>query len=228
MSARGHVLALCLSATAYGGCGFALAQTAKVLPKGEGNTAIGGGVLSSQVDADRGGWRAPQDVATELGGRIGAGHSTDIGVNGYLGLGAMVDVKVSLLDQRRPGAVAVRAGFGVGGSPLSGTFDTNLQVGVLGSYDLGASFSSYAAIVFANHWVSASAPTTPLPAGTVRVGRAGYGDGVLELHAGFALAEARRQRGAYLEYVFWLPAQDDPGDNFKFAQTHIIELIARF
>ncbi len=93
------------------GCGFALAQTAKVQPKEVFTGQAGLGGLTSQTDTDRGGGNLA-NVTSELGLRAGVGSNVDLGAAGYMGAGALIDAKWSLLDQGRREAIALRGGVG--------------------------------------------------------------------------------------------------------------------
>ncbi len=203
------------------GCGFALAQTAKVQPSGTTSVQIGMGGLVSQTDASRGGLDV-DNLTSEVGVRAGLGRHVDLGVTGFLGMGALVDAKWSLLDQRRPEAIALRVGAGAGGpSDVAG------QLGVLASYDVAASFVPYLGVLWTNHWIYGDTPQGRLPAGVTYAARKGYGDGVCELHLGFGAFNGPNQHGVFFEYALWLPMQNDPGDGFKFARSHFLMITAR-
>lgn len=207
------------------GCGLCLAQTAKTEPEGHGTVAFGAGAFVSETDDERGGF-GPQNALTELSGRVGVASDVDVGVASYLGIGVLVDAKVSLLDQRRREAIAVRFGGGAAYT-LDSSVDTVAQVGLLASYDVTRSFVPYAGIVWSNHWVFGESPAVPLSQNAQYASWKGYGDGIFELHFGIALLSDVRRRGVYVEYALWLPMQDDPGDSFKFARTHLGEIVVR-
>lgn len=222
--ARGLAVGLAL---ASGGCGFTLAQTAKVQPRGTTTFHAAAGALRSQTDEDRGG--ADQaNLTADVGARVGVAERVDVGLGGFLGLGGQVDAKWSLLDQGRREAIALRGGLGMGVNPGKETItDLAGNLGVLASYEVTRLWSPYLGVLWTNHWIFGNQPSDPLPVGVTYAPRKGYGDGILEVHVGFAFVSGPRQRGAYFEYALWLPTQNDPGDGYRFARSHFLSVAMR-
>ncbi len=211
---RAALLAL---AIAQSGCGYAVAQTAHTEPSGSFAAAFGMNYVTNELSNVAG-----RDTTTRLGlqisPRLGLSDHVDVGLQPWWLLGTSADVKVDVLARHNRLAIAPRAG--VGYAVASGK-TVMAFAGGLSSYRLTPDFEPYAGAVYANHWITRDPPDEiQLQPGESFAARTGVGDGLVELSVGFMLGGSDGS-GPYLEYDLWLPAQDDPGDNYAFVTTHV-------
>ncbi|HEX7600935.1 MAG TPA: hypothetical protein VF316_04990 [Polyangiaceae bacterium] len=205
------------------GCSYGLGETPRTLPKGHvsGNTGIS--MVFNGSDAQRGGV-GTHNLAPQLGPvRFGVAPHVDVGVATLFGLGLRADVKVSPTRPTLPFAFAVRAG---GGAAVD-TSNRSLAMafaGVLASYTFGG-VEPYVGATFANHWIYGQPAPDPasLAPGERYATRQGYGDGIVELTVGLRVSVSTWGSVSF-EYSRWQPAQDDPGDFYRFVANDIASL----
>lgn len=99
---------------------------------------------------------------------------------------------------------------------------------MIGSYRLDDGLEPYAGVHFANHWFSTqNGGDSSLAPNQVYAPSRGYGDGLLKLAFGLDIAVARGFH-LILEYAHWFPANNDPGDGYRFVSNDIVALSAAF
>ncbi|MEZ4225926.1 MAG: hypothetical protein R3B13_33570 [Polyangiaceae bacterium] len=211
---------LLLIAVVSSGCGYGLMQTAHTEPPNEVGAVFGAAYLKNELSGVAG-RNTRAAVGMHAAPRLGLSDHIDIGLQPWLLLGARADVKVDLLAPLNPLAIAPR--FGVGYARGIGSDTAMVLAGGIASYRVTREFEPYAALTFANHWITRPAPEVDLAPDETLAPRSGVGDGLLQLHTGFEL-RARTGVGVFLEYGLWLPARDDPGDSYAFVTTHIFAI----
>ncbi len=199
---------------ASSGCGLALAQTAKTEPPGHVHLTAGVVRVTNKNDAERHGPNI-SNYAPELSVRVGLAEHFDLGVSTWTGPGLRSDLKWSPLDRKRPFAIAARLGGGA-------SEKTKMAMGgLIASYDLADWFTPYGGVTFGNYWFYGREPSEPPPVGTRYADRKGYGDGLVQLAVGLQIKTAPGGT-MHLEYQRWIPAQNDPGDFFKFVANDVV------
>jgi len=206
------------------GCSYGLGETPRTLPKGHVSGNTGMSMVFNRSDAERGGVGL-HNLAPQLGPlRVGVAPHVDVGLATLFGLGFRADVKVSPTRPTLPFAFAVRAGGGAAGD----TSSRNLAMafaGVLASYTFGV-VEPYLGATFSNHWIyygQAALPPGSLAPGERYASRQGYGDGLVELTVGLRVSVSTWGSVSF-EYSRWQPAQDDPGDFYRFVANDIASL----
>ena len=218
MRARVAGLALAAAvAAATTGCGLGLLQTARTTDPGRIQTSLGMGVLENDMMLERG--VAPENLPVQVGVRVGVTEQLDLGAALLLGAGGMVDAKYNLLSRSRRLAVSLQAGVG-GAANVVGSSASIVHVPLraLVSRDLPAGVTPYGGVGYGCFWVFGYG--NPVP-GVRYAARTGTGDGVLMVTAGLQLFSNRRVH-LLLEYDFWEPVVDDPGDFYEVARSHIV------
>ena len=217
----------CALAAVVSGCltSHGLLQTAHTEPPRELRFNAGAaGVINENASAA--GRDFTTNTTSEPSLRLGLTEHVDAGVAPWLVTGSILDAKLNLLDNSDRAALAPRmaAGYAFGDRSAFG-----LEVGVIGSYRLEDGLEPYAGLHFANHWFEARnhvAPST-LKANQQLAEVRGYGDGLVK--AAFGL-DFHVSHGLHLllEYAHWLPANNDPGDGYRFVANDIVALSASY
>lgn len=186
----------------------------------------GAGAVSFVTNANTGarggvGW---SNFGIDLGmARVGVARRLDVGVGFLYGLGGRADVKLSPLPEAWRFAVALR--LGGGGAAVTENV-AMVYFGGIASYDFAFGLTPYLGCTFANHWIYGMYQAAP-PPGQTLAARAGYGDGLLENAFGIRIFVDRKAGvplSTSLEYALWVPLQDDPGDGFSFAVSHVASI----
>ncbi len=218
------VFVLLLSGIFVTGCGFGQFQTAKTVPKGEVRTTVAQQFQANEDIHER--EVTPNNFPPELMVRVGVGDSVDVGTRIFLGGGLLVDAKVNLIPRTERFALSLSGGFGAAADwvNISDVMAIlHLPVRLLISYRIKDSFTPYAGVGYSFFWVfgrdhlDIPPPEDP---NTEYVDRKGYGDGVVPFTIGIEY-KFNIRFGVLLEYSFWLPAVDDPGDGFAFVPNHM-------
>lgn len=206
------------------GCnaGLGVAQTAKTVDSGGARMSVGFSGAFNEYDRERGG-PGLANFSFEPAWRVGLGRQTDLGFGPWLAYGMQLDVKHELTPRAKPYGVALRGGFGASaGSPTS----YSGLLGAIGSYELASGVAPYASVAFRNFWFY-EGHRRPAPTdGSRWAERNGWGDGLLQMTAGFRFGRGRS--AFYLEYARWQPVQNDPGDFFKLAASHVFSFTVGF
>ncbi len=207
------------------GCGLGTLQTAKTTPRGTFATIVGGGFLYNDSTAERESYTLdnfPQYIAM----RYGVTHKLDVGAKLFYFTGALADVKYNLMDHRSPLAVSLQAGLGGVASfsnfPIQPEYQgwfLHLPLTVLVSYELLGRLTPYAALGYSFNWVFDR--NVKKKAGEQYAERAGHGDGNLSVAVGLEVA-VTRTFAILVEYDFYTPVVDDPGDFFSFVDNHLV------
>jgi len=203
-----------------------LLQTAHTQPPGSVRAKIGAARLQNEID-DQGG-RGPQTNTTaEAGVRLGVTDFLDLGLAPLLGAGAALDAKADLLDNTLPGALAPR--LSVGHARESERSAWAAEAGLIGSYRCLGRVEPYAALNFANYWISRDQSLTErwLEDNQTLAERRGYGDGLVNASLGADL-RVTGWLSAVAEYSHWFTAQNDPGDGYAFLPSDIFALALSF
>lgn len=209
-----------------GGCGVGLMQTGRTTPKGTMDVQVAAGYAYNHMIEERG--HSFTNFPLQLGLRYGLSDRLDLGLALFMGAGALADTKVNLMPADHPLALAVQAGFGaaydIGGS--QGTV-LHLPLRAVVSWDfLGGELTPYAGVGFGLFWILGYNDNTP-PSEETLADREGHGDGLLMLSAGLEIF-GTGDRSYFIEYTWWKPILDDPGDRFAFAQNHFFMGGVRF
>lgn len=210
--------AFALPAILAAGCGVGLMQTARTTPEGTLDVQVAAGYAYNHMVEERG--NAFTNFPVQLGLRYGLSDRLDLGLGMFMGAGGLADAKVNLMPADHPLAAAVQAGFGaaydIGGSQAT---VLHLPVRALVSRDfLGGELTPYAGVGFGLFWILGYNGDEQLPSGEL-ADRAGHGDGLLMLSVGLEILGAS-DPCFFVEYTWWKPVLDDPGDRFAFAQNH--------
>ncbi len=218
-------IALVFSAGALlSGCGLGLLQTARTTPAGELDFSLAAGYLHNHMIEIRD--LGISNIPIGLGVRYGAGDHLDVGATVFMGLGLMPDVKYNFLPPDCPLALSLLAGFGAAYDEFAGATTLHLPFRALVSYETGGgAVTPYAGVSFGLYWIfgygQAEEKTPDLAP------REGHGDGVLSLTAGLEFFSRNPVR-LLVEYTYFKPVLDDPGDRYAFAENHIFLLGTRF
>ncbi|MBN2498390.1 MAG: hypothetical protein JXR96_27615 [Deltaproteobacteria bacterium] len=217
--AAGSVLLALLS-----GCGLGLMQTARTTPPGELDANVAAGYVYNQMIEERG--HALTNFQLQLGLRYGVCEQLDLGASLFMGVGALLDAKYNFLPADLPLAAALQAGFGAARDIGSGATVLHLPLRAVVSYDfLSGWLIPYAGLGLGLFWILGYGGEAH--ADGELVGRTGSGDGLIMLSAGLALFGGTAC-ALYVEYSWWRPVLDDPGDRFAFADNHIFMAGVRF
>lgn len=220
-----------LIAALAGGCGFGALQTARPTPRGALDVTLGWGVVYNETVARRakegGSGLGFANFPIEANFRYGLTHRVDLGLKLFYVAGVLLDTKVNLLSPENRWALSLRAGFG-GAKDLVQREDAgfvHLPVILSASYDLRCGLTPYVALGYELYWIfgrdKADTPAVDY------VERKGYGDHLLTATAGLQY-RFNRYVALLLEYTFWQPVVDDPGDFFSFVQNHVVLLGVSF
>jgi hypothetical protein len=206
------------------GCGQGLLQTAKTTPRGELDFCLAAGYLHNEMIEVRD--VGLPNLLLNLGARYGATDQLDVGATVFMGLGVMPDVKYNFLPPGNPLAISLQAGFGAAYDTLAGATILHLPLRALVSYETaGGAITPYAGASFGLYWIFGYGDvdeSTPNLAP-----REGHGDGVLTVTAGLELF-SRSPTRLLVEYSYFRPVLDDPGDRFAFADNHMFLLGLRY
>jgi hypothetical protein len=208
----------------FSGCGQGLLQTARTTPAGELDFSLAAGYLHNEMIEVRDVGLANLLVNFQV--RYGATDHLDVGATVFMGLGVMPDVKYNFFPRDCPLALSLQAGFGAARDIYAGASVLHLPLRVLVSYETaGGTVTPYAGASFGLYWIFGYAEvdeSTPNLAP-----REGHGDGVLAVTAGLELF-SRSPTRLLVEYTYFRPVMDDPGDGFAFADNHIFQVGFRF
>jgi hypothetical protein len=216
--------ALVLAAAALlSGCGLGLLQTARTTPAGELDFSLAAGYMHNEMIEVRDFGLA--NLPVNFGVRYGATDHLDVGATVFMGLGLMPDVKYNFLPPDCPLALSLQAGFGAAYDEFAGAAVLHLPLRAMVSYEAAGWLSPYAGVSFGLYWIFGYGEvdqSTPDLAP-----REGHGDGVLTVSAGLEFF-SRSPARLLVEYTYFRPVLDDPGDRFAFAENHIFLLGTRF
>jgi hypothetical protein len=205
------------------GCGLGLMQTARTTPAGELDFSLSAGYLHNEMIEVRNVGLANLPVNFSV--RCGATDHLDVGATVFMGLGLLPDVKYNFLPPQSPLALSLQAGFGAAYDEFADATVLHLPLRALISYEAAGWVTPYAGVSFGLHWifgygeVDEDAPDL--------APREGHGDGVLSFTAGLEFFSKKPVR-LLVEYTWFKPVLDDPGDRFAFAENHIFLLGTRF
>jgi hypothetical protein len=200
-----------------------LMQTAHTEPPGKWRLRAG---LASVLNDTHG--RAGRDITTttspEPALRAGVTGALDAGLSPWLGAGLSLDAKLNLFDNRGPFALAPRVALGFAMTPQADSYGAlGIEAGVIASYRFVPNFEPYLGLQFANHWLGSRNfnGDKQLARNQAFAARSGSGDGLVKFALGFQLSF----EGGWLamcEYGHWVPAQNDPGDGYRFMVNDIV------
>lgn len=206
------------------GCGFGQFQTAKTVPRGEYRITMAQQFQANEDLAER--KLTINNFPPDIMVRVGLSDRVDVGADLFLAGGLILDAKINLFPTQKRFALAFSAGFGAAAD--WGNFDDTLAVlhlpiGAIMSYRFGQVFSPYMGIGYSFYWIfgrdDLDIPPPDKP-DTKYVERQGYGDGLTRFTIG-AEFKINVRFGVLLEYSFWLPVVDDPGDFYTFVPNHM-------
>jgi hypothetical protein len=204
------------------GCGYGHLQSAKTTPKGHLDAVLGGGVTYNKTIKERD--FSITNLPLMVNARLGILDQMDIGLRMYMMAGLMADVKYNFMPHKHPLAVSVQGGVGMAKDIISeGVKEAwNLQLPVFAhlSYTVKNIFTPYASLGYSIFWIFGRKGPDP---NMDYVDQKGYGDGMLMAGAGFEV-RFNDHFSMALEYNYWHPLQDDPGDKFSFVPNHIVVL----
>jgi hypothetical protein len=220
-----YAIALFIAAgVVLSGCGLGMLQTANTTPAGELDFSLAAGYMHNEMIEIRNVGLA--NIPVNFGVRYGATEHLDVGATLFMGLGIMPDVKYNFLPPESPLAVSLQAGFGAAYDEFADAVTLHLPFRAMISYETaGGAVTPYAGVSFGLYWIFGYGEvdeTTPNLAP-----REGHGDGVLTLSAGLEFF-SRSPTRLLLEYTYFKPVLDDPGDRYAFADNHIFQLGMRF
>jgi len=205
------------------GCGLGMLQTAKTTPAGELDFCLAAGYLHNHMIEIRN--FGLSNIPVGLGVRYGINDHLDAGATVFMGLGLMPDVKYNFLPTDCPLALSLQAGFGAAYDEFAGAATLHLPFRALVSYEAFEWLTPYAGVSFGLYWIfgysDADENTSNLAP------REGHGDGVLSFTAGLEFFSRNPVR-LLVEYTYFDPVLDDPGDRYAFAENHIFLLGTRF
>jgi hypothetical protein len=205
------------------GCGLGLLQTARTTPPGTVQVTAGAGYLTNEM-----GDVQQVDLSSfppSLGARVGLSPQTDLGLRQLLLAGGLIDLKHNVLDTGQPLALSLQGGIGAA-YDLSSGWLLALPLTLLASYDF-AWLTPYVGLGYLSFWIFGRQPAADI-ALEQNVGRAGHGDGVLQLTVGLALPLTSSGQTALLaEYTLLQPVLDDPGDSYVFVTNHLMSFGVR-
>lgn len=217
--------ALILVAVAlFSGCGVGMLQTARTTPEGELDFFLAAGYMHNEMIEVRG--FGLSNLPVNFGARYGVSDHLDIGATVFMGAGLLPDVKYNFLPPDCPLALSLQAGFGAAHDVFAGASVLHLPFRALVSYETaGGAITPYAGVSFGLYWIfdyGEVDESTPNLAP-----REGHGDGVLTVTAGLEFFSQSPTR-LLLEYTYFRPVLNDPGDRFAFADNHIFQAGLRF
>jgi hypothetical protein len=207
-------------------CGYGNFQTAKTVPKGSYRITSAQQFQGNEDLDERG--VAATNFPPELMVRVGVTDRLDLGASVLMMGGLLIDAKVNVFP--RMDRFALAFGGGIGAALDWGSLDVdemsavlNLPLKAIVSYRIGAGFSPYFCLGYSFFWIfgrDASDIPPPEDPNTTYVDRQGYGDGLLRFTVGYEYKFTVRF-GLLMEYSFWLPVVDDPGDFYTFIPNHM-------
>ncbi len=209
------------------GCGHGLMQTAKTAPAGELEMNLSAGYIHNEMVENRG--HALTNMPVQLGLRYGITDQVDVGASVFMGAGALLDGKYNFMPADHALALSLQAGLGLAYGLLSdNTSIVELPMRALISYQLpNARLTPYAGIGLTVFWVNNYEPENAPAPDQKQADRAGYGDGMLLASLGVELFSDSAVQ-MLLEYSYFRPVFDDPGDNFSFVDNHIFQVGMKF
>lgn len=209
------------------GCGMGLMQTAKTTPVDKIDVFLGMGCIYNEMSKERG--SALSNVSPHVAVRFGLTDQLDAGAALFMGTGGLLDVKYNFQTPESPLAISIQAGLGgAGKADLDNAITLHLPLKMLFSYELlGGWLTPYAMVGIGIFWIFDYKPEHGQDTGVDYADRKGHGDSMLMLTAGLELFTCRRVK-LLLEYSFWMPIIDDPGDFFSFVDNHIFMIGMRF
>lgn len=220
-SSRPGFLLLPLLLSIFTGCGVGVLQTAKTTPRGTLDITFGTGYLYNEMVAQRG--TSPGNFIQAVNFRTGLTDNLDIGARLFFLTGALVDLKYNLMPKDSPLALSIQGGIG-GGYDLLGDDEAgalHVPLNVLLSYPLGRRVTPYMAAGYGFYWIFGREPQPRK--GVQYAGRAGHGDGLLQLALGVELA-LTDGFALLLEYDLYKALVDDPGDGYAFSDSHLMQV----
>lgn len=217
----GRWMGLAVALAGLSGCaGTALMQTARTLPKGQVDVAMGAGVLYNEMVETRG--SALSNLPLRVGVRTGLSEQFEIGARSFLGFGLLVDAKYNLMPADSRFALALMAS--AGGAVFSDSTTWHVAPSAIASVDLGP-WTPYGSVGYGAWWFFR--PEASLPGNTRLAARTGTGDGTLELRFGNELRVGPRV-ALLAEYGYSRPVLEDPGDSYALATNHLLTVGVRF
>ena len=209
-----------------GGCGsHALLQTAHTTPPASVRASAGATMVLNALTNDSS--RHPlMTMSPEAGVRVGLTRSLDVGASPFFRRGLSVDGKMNVRPPEDALALAPRLRLGYA-LPDEESSVALAEAGVIVSHRWLGALEPYAALAFANHWIRSPVPEWDLADNQSLAESSGTGDGVLKAQLGLDLSIVGGF-GVLVEYGYWKPLQNDPGDGFQFIDDHVVALALRF
>lgn len=231
LRARGRLgraaLLLTLTLAASSGCGLGLLQTAKTTPKGQVDVTLGSGYIENDLNEARGGISL-SNLPPVVNVRVGITDQVDVGARMLFVTGLLADAKVNLLPAASSWALSLQGGVGgaldLGGDALGKVLHVPLSV--LASYTIIPQITPYGAVGYGTFWIFGR--DEDRQEDVTYAEREGHGDGVVQLTAGVQLANARQSVALCLEYNYWHPVLNDPGDFYELVASHFVMGGVRF
>jgi opacity protein-like surface antigen len=219
----GTVMAAAASGSA--GCGWGSLQTARPTPKGALDMTLGAGLVHNETVQRRRDIGESAYAVTNFphmfNARLGLTDRLDVGLKLFHLAGLQLDTKINLLSPTSRFALSVRAGFG-GARDLwtkKGAGLVNLPVALHASYDFPCGLTPYVSAGYSMYWIFGrdKEDTDQVD----YVDREGTGDHLVTVNAGLQY-RFTKIFAMQVEYNYWAPVVDDPGDFFSFVQNHIV------
>jgi hypothetical protein len=208
----------------FSGCGQGMLQTAKTTPAGELDFSLAAGYMHNEMIEIRN--VGLGNIPVNFGVRYGATAQLDVGATVFMGLGIMPDVKYNFLPPDCQLALSLQTGFGAAYDEFAGAVTLHLPLRAMISYETaGGAVTPYAGVSFGLYWIFGYGEVdenTPDLAP-----REGHGDGVVTYSMGLEFFSSKPVR-MLLEYTYFKPVLDDPGDRYGFADNHIFLVGMRF
>ncbi len=211
------VLVTCMVlAVLASGCGLGVMHAARPTPAGATDITAGMGLLTND-NMDEGPGALP---IIQLEVRHGVTDRVDLGVRPFDTFGLVVDARVNMLDPDNAFALSATGGLGGSLDWGQGSNTALAHVGLFGEFQGTDAAVPYVGGMLTNYWFfGREQPATEMPGEVVE--QAYHGDGVLALTAGLALWE----RAILVEYSYWTPVYNDPGDFFALIDNHVVSLV---
>jgi hypothetical protein len=205
-------------------CGLGLMQTAKTTPAGKVRVTLANGYLYNEMVDERG--SGLTNFPAQLAARYGVTDTFDVGLQVFLGGGLAGDVKYNFLDADSDLALALQVGLGAARNWFIGSTGMVFQfpLRLIFSARLFGLVTPYAGLGYQAMFIYGYEGDNPE---LDNVARDGFGDGLLTAHLGLELFSSRRVQ-LLVEYTYWHPVRDDPGDRFSFVDNHIVMAGLRF
>jgi hypothetical protein len=206
------------------GCGYGQFQTAKTVEKGAYRITMAQQFQGNRDLETRG--VTHLNFPPDLMVRVGVADRVDLGASIFLMGGLLVDAKINFFPHMDRFALALSAG--VGGAADWGSLEDvsavlHVPLRTIVSYRLGESSTPYFGFGYAFYWIFGRDDLDippPDDSETTLAGWKGHGDGLLMFTVGYEHMVNVRF-GVILEYRFWLPVVDDPGDHYAFIANHL-------